>query len=310
METIKEEFQGKNALIKIITVLFTGITAAAALNMFLVPSQIFSAGVNGIAQIISTATASYFHLDTGLLIFLFNIPIAVLGFYKLGISATFWSFMNVIAISFATMFMPVVTITDNPLMNGIVGGCLIGVGAGYSLKYGFTTGGMDIVSLVLSKTTGKTVGNLMMVLNGLIVLVAGFVFSWESALYTLISIFVMGLVVDAIHTSHQKLTVMIVTSQPDAIATEVYKQMFRGMTFLTSYGGYKKQESRTIMMVITRYELYDLEMIVSTIDPDAFMNVLPTQTVIGRFANEDEQKIYKKTGNAPELKQPKIKHKK
>lgn len=310
MEEVKKQFHSKDALTKILVILFTALTGAAGLNFFLVPAHIFSAGANGIAQIISGLSETYIHLDTGLLILLINIPVALLGFYKLGISATLLSFINVVGISVATMLMPVIVVTDNPLMNGIVGGSLVGLGAGYSLKYGFTTGGMDIVSLVLSKTTGRTVGNLMMALNGAIVMVAGFLFSWESALYTLISIFVMGLVVDTIHTSHQKLTVMIVTSCPDAVVEAISRQMLRGMTLLTSYGAYRKQESRTIMMVITRYELYDLENIVVEVDPDAFMNVLPTQTVIGRFANEDEQKQYRKTGSWPDIQPKKIKKKK
>ncbi|WP_071131064.1 YitT family protein [Enterococcus timonensis] len=307
MQALKKELHSKDALTKAIVILFTGLTGAIGLNMFLVPAQIFSSGANGIAQILSTSLAPTIHLDTGLLILLLNIPIAILGFYKLGAASTLLSFINVIGISIFTMIMPVVVVTENPLMNAIVGGFLVGLGAGYSLKYGFTTGGMDIVSLVLSKTTGKTVGNLMMALNGAIVLIAGFLFSWESALYTLISIFVMGLAVDNIHTSHQKLTAMIVTNHPDEISSAIAKQMLRGMTLLPSYGGYRRTESRMIMMVITKYELYDLETIVAEIDPDAFMNVLPTQTVIGRFANEDEQKKYKSTGNFPELKPQKYK---
>ena len=144
-------------------------------------------------------------------------------------------------------------------------------------------------------------------LNGIIVLLAGFVFNWESALYTIISIYCLSQVVDMIHTSHQKVTAMIVTTRPEAVALEVSQQIARGMTLLPSIGGYSGAEGRMIMMVITRYELYDLEQAVYSIDENAFVNILPTQSVLGRFANEDEQRIFHSTGTFPELQSYKVK---
>ncbi|MBP1047455.1 YitT family protein [Enterococcus sp. BWM-S5] len=293
---------------KILVILLTGVTGAMGLNMFLIPAQVFSAGMNGIAQIL--ATLLYNHLsitiDTGLFIFLLNLPIFALGFWKLGKEATIFSFINVAVASALTMILPVYTVTDNPLMNAIVGGVMIGIGAGLSLKMGFTTGGMDIVSLVLSRTTGRTVGRYIFALNSIIVAVAGFLFNWESALYTIISIYCMTQVIDALHTSHQKVTAMIITTNSDAVVQGIAEQMARGMTLLPSIGGYSKAEGRMIMMVITRYELYDLEQIVHSIDENAFMNIVPTQTVLGRFANEDEQRFFKSTGSFPELKKHRI----
>ncbi len=241
------------------------------------------------------------HLSTGLFIFLLNIPVFALGFWKLGKDATIWSFVNVVAISLVTMIFPQGAVTDNILMNSLMGGVIVGIGAGLALKMGFTTGGMDILSLVLSKTTGNTVGKYMFILNGLIVVVAGFIFSWESALYTIICIYVMSYVVDMIHTSHQKLTVLIVTTKPDEVGKSISQRVFRGMTLLPSIGGYSGVESKTIMMVITRYELYDLEQAVLEADENAFVNMLATQSIIGRFATQDEQRTFTATGVFPEV---------
>lgn len=293
---------------KIFVIALTGITGAMGLNMFLIPAQVFSAGMNGIAQILATLLYSHLSItiDTGLFIFLLNLPVFALGFWKLGKEATIFSFVNVAVASAMTMILPVYTVTDNPLMNAIVGGVLIGIGAGLSLKMGFTTGGMDIISLVLSRTTGNTVGKYIFALNSIIVAIAGFLFNWESALYTIISIYCMTQVIDALHTSHQKVTAMIITTNSDAVVQGIANQMARGMTLLPSIGGYSKAEGRMIMMVITRYELYDLEQIVHSIDENAFMNIVPTQTVLGRFANEDEQRFFKSTGSFPEMKKHRI----
>ena len=312
MSKLRNTYQKGEELKKILVIFITGILVAVGLNCFLTPAKIFSAGMNGMAQIIASLLYANFsiNLDTGMFILLLNIPIFILGFVKLGKESTIYSFINVAWISLATVLLPVNVITENPLMNAIIGGVLIGVGSGFSLKMGFTTGGMDVISLVLSKTTGKTVGNFMFLLNGIIVVIAGFVFDWESALYTIISIYCMTQVVDTIHTSHQKITAMIVTSTPDLVAEAIAKEMLRGMTLLPSFGGYSGEESRMIMIVITSYELYDLEQIVYNVDENAFMNIVPTQSVLGRFANEDEQQLFKKTGDFPELKKHKIKSKK
>lgn len=297
-------YQRNEKLKKIVVVLVTGLTAAIALNYFLIPANVFSAGMNGIAQIIASLLYEWFHIqvDTGAFIFILNIPVFILGFLKVGKRATILSFVNVVAVSVMTTILPTGQVTDNILMNALVGGVLLGVGVGLSLKMGFTTGGMDIISLVLSQTTGKTVGNYMLLLNGIIVVIAGFLFNWESALYTIISIYAMTQVIDAIHTSHQKVTAMIVTVRPDLVTEAISQKMVRGMTLLPSVGGYSKKEGKMIMMVITRYEMYDLDQIVHEIDDDAFINILPTHSVFGRFANESEQKMYRSTGVFPEIK--------
>lgn len=284
-------------------VIICALTSAMSLNFFLIPAKVMSAGMNGVAQIIVALSAEHLglHLSTGLFIFLLNIPVFALGFWKLGKDATIWSFVNVVAISLVTMIFPQGAVTDNILMNSLMGGVIVGIGAGLALKMGFTTGGMDILSLVLSKTTGNTVGKYMFILNGLIVVVAGFIFSWESALYTIICIYVMSYVVDMIHTSHQKLTVLIVTTKPDEVGKSISQRVFRGMTLLPSIGGYSGVESKTIMMVITRYELYDLEQAVLEADENAFVNMLATQSIIGRFATQDEQRTFTATGVFPEV---------
>jgi uncharacterized membrane-anchored protein YitT (DUF2179 family) len=279
---------------KIGVILLSGITAAIALNFFLIPANVLSAGMNGVAQLIVALALEHFgvHLSTGLFIFLLNLPIFVLGFIKLGKSSTLLSFINVVVVSVLTIILPQGAITDNILVNALLGGVLLGVGVAFSLKMGFTTGGMDILSLILSKTTGKTVGKYMFILNGIIVMVSGFVFSWESALYTIISIFAMSYVV----------TAMIITTNAEAVGKNISKHVFRGMTLFPSVGGYSGVPGNMIMMVVTRYEIYDLEQAVLEADGNAFINFVPTQSITGRFATDDEQRTFKTTGVFPELK--------
>ena len=288
---IEERYQ---PLIRIVIVIFAGVVSAIALNNFLIPGDVFSSGVTGIAQLLD-AFFRFIHIPikTGILIFLLNTPIMILGWIKLGKQNTIYSLLVVVSMSFFATIIPVKMITDNQLMNALMGGVLLGLGVGFSLKFGFTTGGLDIVSLVVSKTTGKTVGSVMMLVNLMIVILAGIFFNLSSALYTVISIFAMTQVIDMIHTSHQKLTAFITTSKAEEVKQSILDKLVRGFTMMPSYGGYTGKENMVIMIVISRYELYDLEQAVYNIDPNAFVNIVPTQTVLGVFYDEDQQATIK-----------------
>lgn len=283
-------------MMKIAVVIVTGLLVSVSLNMFLIPANVFSAGLNGVSQLVSGAFAMYLGItvDTGLLIFVLNIPIFIISWLKLGRSATVFSFLTVVSISFMTMIMPKYVVTDNVLMNALVGGVLVGLGAGLCLKFGFTTGGFDVISLVIAKTTGRSVGSLLFFMNLVIILISGLMYDWESALFTIISIYSLTQVIDVVHTGSQKVTAFIVSSKSAEVVNEIKANITRGMTLLPSRGGYTDQESTMIMMVISRYELFDLEKSVYTIDPNAFINITPTQSVMGMYWNEDQQKAHLK----------------
>lgn len=277
---------GKHLLI----MLGSAAITALALNEFLVPGKIFSAGINGISQIIATLLQmGGIHLSTGWFILLFNVPIGILGWFKVGRGFTIYSIFVAVLTSVLAIVIPVNNISDNPLLAALFGGILTGVGVAYPLKNGFSTGGMDIIAVVLEQTTGRTIGTLMMMINFSIVILAGFLFGWPSALYTIISIYAMSRVVDSIHTGHQKLTAFIVTTQQDAVISELNKTLIRGITVMPSFGAYTRKDSVVLMTVISRYELYALEHAVKSIDPHAFVNLVSTVDIEGNFYNEREQ---------------------
>jgi len=277
---------GKHLLILIGSAIITAI----ALNEFLVPGKIFSAGINGISQIISTLLEmGGIQVSTGWFILLFNIPIGLLGWFKVGRSFTIYSIAVAVLTSLLAIVVPVNNISNNSLLAALFGGILTGVGVAYPLKNGFSTGGMDIIAVVLEKTTGRTIGTLMMMINFSIVILAGFLFGWESALYTIISIYAMSRVVDSIHTRHQKLTAFIVTTQQDVVIDELNKTLIRGITVIPSFGAYTRKDGAVLMTVISRYELYALEHAVKDVDPNAFVNLVNTVDIEGNFYNETEQ---------------------
>lgn len=281
----------KDLAIKCLLILGSAVISAIALNFFLIPGNIFSAGINGISQILSMLAKDWIgiKINTGWLILVFNVPIGLLGWWKIGRGFTIYSFLTSLLTSLFAIIMPVQTLSHNPLLSALFGGILTGVGVAYPLKYGFSTGGMDIIAVILEKTTGKTIGTLMMAINLVIILIAGTLVGWENALYTIISIYGMSRVVDAIHTRHHKLTAFIVTTMTDEVVAALHENLIRGVTIMPAKGAYKRISGAVLMVVISRYELYELEHVVKAVDPSSFVNLVSTVDIEGNFYNETEQ---------------------
>ena len=143
--------------------------------------------------------------------------------------------------------------------------------------------------MVVQKRTGKSIGVLMNGINFVVVIVAGAFIGWQNALFTLIGIYATGRAVDALYTGYQKLTALIVTSNGDEVVEALHRDLIRGITILPSKGAYTKRDSMTLMMVLSRYELVEMQEIVHRADPKAFINLLSTVSVSGEFFDADRQ---------------------
>jgi len=281
---------------QLVVMVASAVVSAVALNEFLIPANTFSGGVNGIAQLLYSAGKPMgLHINTGYYILLFNMPIAVLGWFKLGHRFTIMSFATAFLTSAAAVVIPVVNIAHNPLLGALFGGILTGVGIGITMRYGFSTGGFDIIVLVLERITGRTVGSLMFLTNFAIILMSGILFNWENALFTIISIYASTRMVDLIHTRHQKLTAIIVTTEAEAVAKAIQAAILRGVTITDSRGGYSGRPNATLMVVLSRYELYALQAAVQQTDQHAFINILNTVDTSGLFMNERQQAEQRKS---------------
>ncbi len=261
-------------------VIIGSLIIAFAFNFFLVPFEILSSGISGVAILIGILTP----FNIGILNFILNIPLLILGYYKLGREITINTLVCVITLSFFLYILPVVYLTDNILLAAIFGGVISGIGIGMILKYSGTSGGLDIIAIIISRTSNVSVGLLLTAMNGVIVLISGYVFGWDIALYTLLSIYLTGRMIDKLHTNHIKLTMQIVTTEGEAIREELLHSIYRGITITEGYGGYTKESKQILMMVVTRYETLQIKQIVRSHDPKAFINVFETVEVDGEFA--------------------------
>lgn len=271
---------------KLLVTIVGSFIIGISFNLFLLPHHVLSSGLSGVALLVHILTS----LDTGLINLLINLPLVILGFLKLPRQVMIQTILSVGFVSFFLSLIPVTQISTEPVIDVIFGGVLCGVGVGIILKYSGTTGGMDIIAMIISQHSNISIGAVMTALNGLIVLCSGFFLGWSNALTTLLSIYITGKAIDTIFTSHIKLTVNIVTTEGEAVRQALIASITRGMTITDTYGGYTRNPTQTIMMVLTRYELKDAIRVAKEVDPNCFINVYETTEVHGHFAKPGSQK--------------------
>ncbi|MBT2689007.1 YitT family protein [Bacillus sp. ISL-47] len=269
---------------KVFVVLIGAVLNAIAMNFFLIPANVYASGFTGVAQLLSSILGSF--ASTGILLFILNIPVTILAWKKVGRSFTVYSFLSVFLMSFFLEVIPVIHVSKDILLNAVFGGVIAAVGVGMTLKWGASTGGMDIIAMVLSRMKDKPVGTYFFTLNAIIIVTAGFLYGWEKALYTLVTLYASTRVIDAIHTRHEKLTALIITKKSDEMKKAIHDKLVRGITTIPAKGAFTNESKEMMMIVITRYELYDLERIIKEVDPSAFTNIVQTASVYGFFRRD------------------------
>lgn len=272
----------KRELGKIVIVIVGSFLLAVALNLFLIPADVFASGFTGVAQLLSYVVP----LSPGILLLLLNIPVAILGWLKIGKSFTIYSFTSVVLTTIFLEVIPVHAFSEDIMLNAVFGGVIVAAGAGLLLKWGASSGGLDIIVLVLARVTDRPVGSLFFIMNSVIVVASGLMLDPEKALFTLISIYVTSRFIDAIHTRYVKLTAMIVTKNANELNKAIHERLTRGITRIPAKGGYTSEEKEMLVIVITRYELYDLKNIVEEVDPAAFTNIVETASIFGLFRKD------------------------
>jgi uncharacterized membrane-anchored protein YitT (DUF2179 family) len=271
-------------------VIMGAILSAVGLNLFLIPAHVLSSGFTGVSQLISILIHEYtgLPLSTGLVLLILNIPVTYLAWKKIGHRFTFYSSLCIVIMTLVLMILPVYKLTDNTFLNAVFGGVISALGVGITLKFGGSTGGMDIIAIVLSRKKDRPIGIYYFSLNGLIVLSAGFFFGWEKALYTLVTLYASSRVIDTIHTRYLKLTAMVITDKGKEVSKAIHEKLVRGITRVPAKGAFTEKEKELLLIVLTRYELYALEKIIKAVDPKAFTNIVETTGIFGSFRKEEK----------------------
>lgn len=290
MERLMRHLPYSNFATKFSTSVVYAIMASAAVNLFYEPGKIYSSGVTGIAQIIRTLGIELFgqSIPVSAALLILNIPLFLLGWYKISPKFTFFTGITVILTSLFMQIMPTQVLSTDPTINAIFGGAIMGAANGYVLKNNLSSGGLDFISIAIRKRTGKTIGSLSIFFNSIIMAAAGLLFGWQYALYSALAIFVSGKVTDAVFTKQKKMQVTIITSHPEEVVHGIHARLRRGITIINdAEGAFRYDHQKVLLTVVTRYELPFLKQVMKETDPKAFVSIADNVQILGRFYEED-----------------------
>jgi uncharacterized membrane-anchored protein YitT (DUF2179 family) len=264
---------------RIVGIITGSLIVVIAFNLFLIPHEVLSSGMSGISMILGMITP----LNTGLANFLLNFPLLIIGYKMLGKKFIMNSIFSVVIISLGLYLVPVYEIANDTILSSIFGGALTGLGVGIVFRCSGSTGGFDIIGMIVSRRIDFPIGVLLSGMNAVVIVISGFLFNWDSALCTLVSIYVTGKVVDAIYTDHAKLTLMIITDKGEEMRAHLLTNLYRGLTIMDGVGGYSNDKRNVLVTVISRYELNEVKNLINEVDPAAFVNITETIEVMGLF---------------------------
>lgn len=275
----------KSALLDYFYVIVGSAMIGVSFNLFQLPNQIAAGGVAGISIILHWTLG----WNPAFVLWGFNIPLFIGGILILGGSLGYFDYALKTLIG--TLFLPFTVFltsgwpaaTDNALLGSLFGGLGVGIGLGIVFRGKGSTGGTALVGQVFQKFTGLSLGLCVSTIDGAIVLASAFTLSLESALYALISIYLQARVIDIVQLGFttEKMA-LVISEKENEMRQAILSEIDRGVTQITSYGGYTGHERPMLMTVISQSELTRLKQLVKSIDPNAFFIITNAVEVFGK----------------------------
>ena len=287
-----------NRWLRIVAAVVGELIAAAALNLFIVPLNLYTGGIMGVCQLIRTLLQTHLGVAlgaydiAGILYFLANIPILLFAYKALGLGLVAKTIICTVSYSLFYSIIPIPSapIVDDYLTACLLGGILTGIGSGIVLTCGCSSGGLDVIGLCLSKRgSGFTVGKFSLTFNVFLYTACLILFSPEVAIYSVIYNFFTSMVLDRMHQQNVNVMAMIFTHADEHILGQfIIDNLGRGVTYWNGTGAYTGKGVHVLCVSLSKYEIEELLHAVRTIDPQAFLTVQEGVRVYGNFRKKLE----------------------
>ena len=286
-----------NKWLRLLTAIAGTLVMCLAQNLFVVPLHLYTGGLMGYCQFFRTllqdfAGFSFGSVDiAGALYFLFNVPILMLSFRYLGRSLTFRTMICVASYTIIYSALPArEPLVDDYLTSCLLGGILNGVGSGLVLTCGGSTGGLDILGLILSKRGGTfTVGRFSIAFNGVLYGICLLLFVPEVAIYSVIYNFTSNMVLDRVHQQNVNMQALIFTKEDEReLGAFVMEKLHRGVTYWEGTGAYTGSAIHVLCVSLSKYEIEELLHAVHKLDPHAFITVQKGVQIYGNYQRKVE----------------------
>ncbi|QQS20437.1 YitT family protein [Candidatus Saccharibacteria bacterium] len=258
------------------------IVTAVGLQFFLLPNHLLDGGVTGLSII----TAKLTGLPLGLFLLILNIPFVMLGYRKFGKVFAVYSTIGITTLALLTFFHVDTGATDVPMLAAIFGGLIVGLGVGLVIRHGGIIDGADTIAVLVDKVTVFTVGEAIMVINGTIITLAGFVYGWEQAMYSLIAYFIAHKAIDVVVEGlNEDRCMWIVSMHVREIGGAINQMIREPVTYIKEAKPGDNNEPHGIMLaVITRFEEQRLKEAIRRIDKHAYVVITSAHEVVDRVS--------------------------
>lgn len=278
---IEEKFNLKKTSLEIAGTILGAFIMAVGVSLFLLPNQLSSGGIAGIA----TITYYLFHIPMGTMILLINVPLFLFSIFKIGKNFFIKSLIGTISLSaFIDILDKVEPLTQDRFLACVYGGIIIGVGTAILLKANSSTGGTDLVSYVAReyKPTIRS-SNIIMLLDIIIVTLNMIFFKEiEIGLYSAIAIYLMGKIIDILFEGIYFTKLMIIVSDKnEEISRQIEEKVQRGTTGLYGKGMYTGKEKLVLMCAASRGDISKIKVVARKIDPNSFIVITNSREVVG-----------------------------
>ena len=258
---------------------------AVNLKSFVRAGGLIPGGFNGLTRLIQEISVLLWHWEPpfSVINFILNAVPVVISFKFIGKKFTGYSCLMIVVSGILTDMVPAWPVTEDILLITIFGGILQGVALGIALRGNASSGGTDFIAMWISQRTNQPAWNYILAMNAVMLVAAGYLFGWNAALYSIIFQFCSTQVINFVHTRYKRMTLFIVTSNPDIVIEEIQNSTHHGVTRLEGIGTYYGRPRTMLYTVVDSQNVKGLVTRIREIDQTSFVNVTKTESVEGKF---------------------------
>ena len=275
----------KRNVIRLVCVIIASFVSALNMKTFVNAGGLVPAGFNGTTILIQRVVDLFFHLQlpfTPVNLAINAIP-AIIAYKVVGKNFTIYSCVMIFLTSIFVDLIPVIPVTEDVLLIAVFGGIINGCANSIALRGGASSGGTDFIAMSVAQKLNISTWNYVMGYNAIIVLISGYLFGWDKALYSIIFQFCSTQIVSRLHKKYQQMTLFVITSMPSEVMTIIMTMVHHGVTRFDGEGGYSGEPRTMLYSVINSDEVKAVRKAIKEVDPKAFINVTKTVQLDGRF---------------------------
>lgn len=279
------KFNVKEDSKRIIVICAASVVMALNIKTFVRTGGLYPGGASGLTLLIQRVVELFLNIEIPYTIInvILNLVPVYIGFRFICKKFTLFSCISIMLTNILTDVIPSHAITYDTLLISVFGGIINGFAISSCLLVNATTGGTDFIGIFLSERKGVDSFNIILGFNAILLVVAGLLFGWEKALYSIIFQYTSTQVMRILYKQYRQHTLLVVTNHAKSVYEVIYNVSNHGATVIEAEGSYEHQERKIVYSVVSRAECKQIVQDIKKADPDAFVNVINTQQVSGRF---------------------------